>query len=33
VNGKFTLRLAVGGVWTELRHVQRAWALIERAAR
>ncbi len=31
VNGAYALRLAVGGVWTERRHVERAWALIRGA--
>ena len=31
VNGLFTLRLAVGGVWTQRRHVERAWRLVRAA--
>lgn len=31
--GRFTLRLAVGNLRTELRHVERAWALLREAAR
>lgn len=30
--GRFTLRLAVGNLRTELRHVERAWALLRAAA-
>jgi aromatic-L-amino-acid/L-tryptophan decarboxylase len=32
VNGAYTLRLAIGGVWTQLRHVERAWRLIRDTA-
>src|SRR5690242_4263251 len=28
VNGAFTLRLALGGTWTQRRHVEAAWQLI-----
>jgi aromatic-L-amino-acid decarboxylase len=28
VNGEYVLRMAIGGVWTERRHVERAWELI-----
>ena len=31
VNGAYALRLAIGGVWTQLRHVERAWQLIRQA--
>lgn len=31
--GRFTLRLAVGNLRTELRHVERAWSLLQEAAR
>jgi aromatic-L-amino-acid decarboxylase len=30
VNGAYTLRLALGGVWTQRRHVEEAWQLIAR---
>jgi aromatic-L-amino-acid/L-tryptophan decarboxylase len=33
VNGQFILRLSVGGVHTELRHVQHVWELLQDAAR
>ena len=33
LDGKFTIRLAVGNLRTEARHVERAWALLRAAAR
>ncbi len=33
LGGRFTLRLAVGNLRTEARHVERAWALLREAAR
>jgi aromatic-L-amino-acid decarboxylase len=33
VNGQFVLRLSVGGVHTELRHVQDVWRMLQDAAR
>jgi len=33
LEGKIVLRLAIGGTYTERRHVERAWALIREAAR
>jgi aromatic-L-amino-acid decarboxylase len=32
LDGRFTIRLAVGNLRTERRHVQRAWAALQRAA-
>jgi aromatic-L-amino-acid/L-tryptophan decarboxylase len=32
LNGRFTIRLAVGNLRTESRHVERAWALLRREA-
>ena len=32
VNGAYTLRVAVGGTWTQQRHVERAWRSIREAA-
>ena len=32
LNGRLVLRLVVGGIRTERRHVERAWALIQRQA-
>ena len=32
LNGRFTIRLAVGNLRTEARHVERAWALLRAAA-
>ncbi|HET9522219.1 MAG TPA: pyridoxal-dependent decarboxylase, partial [Candidatus Limnocylindrales bacterium] len=32
LNGRFTIRLAVGNLRTEARHVERAWELLRRAA-
>jgi aromatic-L-amino-acid decarboxylase len=32
LHGRFTIRLAVGNLRTELRHVERAWALLQTAA-
>jgi aromatic-L-amino-acid decarboxylase len=32
VGGRLTLRLAIGGTRTELRHVEQAWELIGRQA-
>src|SRR5262249_22613695 len=32
VNGAYTLRLATGGTWTQRRHVEDAWRLIQQAA-
>ena len=32
LNGAFVLRLAVGNIRTELRHVERAWELLRKAA-
>jgi aromatic-L-amino-acid/L-tryptophan decarboxylase len=32
VNGAYTLRLAIGGVWTQRRHVEQAWRLIATTA-
>src|SRR5262249_13100157 len=32
VNGAYTLRLAIGGVWTQRRHVEEAWRLIATTA-
>ena len=33
LDGRFTIRLAVGNLRTEARHVERAWALLRAAAR
>jgi aromatic-L-amino-acid decarboxylase len=33
LNGRFTIRLAVGNLRTEARHVERAWELLQSAAR
>jgi aromatic-L-amino-acid/L-tryptophan decarboxylase len=33
LNGRFTIRLAVGNLRTERRHVERAWELLRAAAR
>jgi len=33
LGGRFVLRLAIGGTWTERRHVERAWETIRRTAR
>ena len=32
LNGVFVLRLAIGNIRTELRHVERAWGLLKKAA-
>jgi hypothetical protein len=32
VGGRFVLRFVVGGIRTEARHVDRAWALVQEAA-
>jgi aromatic-L-amino-acid decarboxylase len=32
LGGKFVLRLAIGGTWTERRHVERAWSAIRARA-
>jgi aromatic-L-amino-acid decarboxylase len=32
LDGRFTIRLAIGSLRTELRHVERAWRLLEAAA-
>jgi aromatic-L-amino-acid decarboxylase len=32
LDGRYTIRLAVGNVRTESRHVERAWALLREAA-
>ncbi len=32
LNGRFVIRLAVGNLRTEPRHVERAWALLREAA-
>jgi aromatic-L-amino-acid/L-tryptophan decarboxylase len=32
LDGKLTLRLSIGGTWTERRHVERAWRLIQQEA-
>jgi tyrosine decarboxylase len=32
VDGKFVIRLAVGGSMTEMRHVRGAWELIKEKA-
>jgi aromatic-L-amino-acid decarboxylase len=32
LNGRFVLRLAVGNIRTEERHVRRAWELLREAA-
>jgi aromatic-L-amino-acid decarboxylase len=32
LGGKLTLRMSIGGTWTELRHVRRAWELISGSA-
>jgi aromatic-L-amino-acid decarboxylase len=32
LNGKLTIRLAIGNLHTEIRHVRRAWELLEAAA-
>jgi aromatic-L-amino-acid decarboxylase len=32
LNGMFVLRLAIGNIRTELRHVERAWGLLREAA-
>jgi aromatic-L-amino-acid decarboxylase len=33
LGGRYVLRLAIGGTWTERHHVERAWATIRDAAR
>jgi aromatic-L-amino-acid/L-tryptophan decarboxylase len=33
LGGKYVLRMAIGGTWTERRHVERAWSAIRAAAR
>jgi aromatic-L-amino-acid decarboxylase len=32
LDGRFTIRLAIGNLRTEPRHVERAWALLREAA-
>lgn len=32
LGGRYVLRMAIGGTWTERRHVERAWDAIKRAA-
>ena len=32
LRGKYTLRLVVGQLWTEKRHVEQAWKLIQETA-
>ena len=32
LDGKFTIRIAIGNLRTEARHVSRAWALLQAAA-
>ena len=32
LDGRFTIRLAIGNLRTERRHVERAWALLREAA-
>ena len=32
LDGKLTLRMSIGGTWTERRHVERAWDLIRELA-
>ena len=32
LGGRLVLRLSIGGTWTERRHVQEAWAAVQRAA-
>jgi aromatic-L-amino-acid decarboxylase len=32
LNGKFTLRLAIGNIRTERRHLEQAWELLRNAA-
>jgi aromatic-L-amino-acid decarboxylase len=31
LNGRYTLRLAIGNIRTEMRHVARAWELLREA--
>jgi aromatic-L-amino-acid decarboxylase len=33
LHGNLVLRMSIGGTWTERRHVEKAWAAIQRAAR
>ncbi len=33
LGGKYVLRMAIGGTWTERRHVERAWSAIRAAAK
>ena len=33
LDGRYVLRLAIGGTWTERRHVERAWESIRAAAK
>jgi aromatic-L-amino-acid decarboxylase len=32
LDGRYTIRLAVGNIRTEQRHVERAWTLLREAA-
>ena len=32
LKGRYTIRVSVGGTWTERRHVEEAWALIREIA-
>ena len=32
VNGRYALRVAIGGTFTERRHVESLWALLQRLA-
>jgi aromatic-L-amino-acid decarboxylase len=32
LNGRFAIRLSVGNIRTEARHVERAWELLQAAA-
>jgi aromatic-L-amino-acid decarboxylase len=32
LDGRLTLRMAIGGTWTQRRHVEQAWSLIQAAA-
>jgi aromatic-L-amino-acid decarboxylase len=33
LDGRYVLRMAIGGTWTERRHVERAWTRIRDTAR
>jgi aromatic-L-amino-acid decarboxylase len=33
LDGQYTLRVSIGGIWTEQRHVEKLWALIQHSAK